>query len=61
METKLTVVQWLEIQLKKGIEDEFEFKAGKGLFSNFLFEKLEYKWIKYEITKDSTWVANACC
>jgi hypothetical protein len=40
---------------KKGIEDEFEFKAGKGLFSNFLFEKLEYKWIKYEITKDSTY------
>ena len=40
---------------KKGVEDELEFKAGKGLFSNFLFEKLEYKWIKYEITKDSTY------
>lgn len=40
---------------KKGVEDEFEFKAGKGLFSNFLFEKLEYKWIKYEIIKDSTY------
>lgn len=40
---------------KKGIEDEFEFKAGKGVFSTFLFDKLEYKWIKYEITKDSTY------
>jgi hypothetical protein len=40
---------------KKGVEDELEFKAGKGMFSNFLFEKLEYKWIKYEITKDSTY------
>jgi len=40
---------------KKGVEDELEFKAGKGVFSNFLFEKLEYKWIKYEITKDSTY------
>jgi len=28
---------------KKGVEDELEFKAGKGMFSNFLFEKLEYK------------------
>lgn len=41
---------------KKGVEDELEFKAGKGMFSNFLYEKLEYKWIKYEITKDSTYV-----
>lgn len=41
---------------KKGVEDELEFKAGKGVFSNFLFEKLEYKWIKYEITKDSTYM-----
>ena len=40
---------------KKGVEDELEFKAGKGMFSNFLFEKMEYKWIKYEITKDSTY------
>lgn len=40
---------------KKGVEDEMEFKAGKGVFSNFLFEKLEYKWVKYEITKDSTY------
>lgn len=40
---------------KKGVEDELEFKAGKGMFSNFLFEKLEYKWIKYEVLKDSTY------
>jgi hypothetical protein len=40
---------------KKGVEDELEFKAGKGMFSNFLYGKLEYKWIKYEITKDSTY------
>jgi hypothetical protein len=40
---------------KKGVEDEIEFKAGKGMFSNFLFDKLEYKWIKYEVTKDSTY------
>ena len=44
---------------KKGVEDELEFKAGsgsgKGMFSQFLFDKLEYKWIKYEITKDSTY------
>ncbi|MBI3520142.1 MAG: hypothetical protein HY062_12420 [Bacteroidetes bacterium] len=40
---------------KKGVEDEIEFKAGKGMFSQFLFDKLEYKWIKYEVTKDSTY------
>lgn len=40
---------------KKGVEDELEFKAGKGMFSDFLYEKLQYKWIKYEITKDSTY------
>lgn len=41
---------------KKGVPDEIEFKAGKGMFSNFLYEKLECKWIKYEITKDSSYV-----
>jgi hypothetical protein len=44
---------------KKGVEDELEFKAGsgtgKGMFSQFLYEKLEYKWMKYEIKKDSTY------
>lgn len=39
---------------KKSVPDEIEFKAGKGMFSNYLYEKLEYKWIKYEIKKDST-------
>jgi len=38
---------------KKGVEDEIEFKGGK-MFSTFLFDKLEYKWIKYEVKKDST-------
>ncbi len=40
---------------KKGVEDELEFKAGKGMFSMFLFDKMQLKWIKYEITKDSTY------
>ena len=39
---------------KKGVEDEIEFKGGKGMFSNFLFEKYEFKYIKYDIKKDST-------
>jgi len=39
---------------KKGVEDELEFKSGK-FFSTFLFDKMEYKWMKYEITKDSTY------
>ena len=40
---------------KKGVQDEVEFKAGKGMFSQFLFDKLEYSWTKYEVTKDSTY------
>jgi hypothetical protein len=40
---------------KKGVEDEIEFKAGKGMFSTFLFDKHQYSWTKYEITKDSTY------
>ncbi len=40
---------------KKGVEDELEFRAGKGMFSQFLFDKSGYKWIKYEVTKDSTY------
>jgi hypothetical protein len=39
---------------KKGVEDEIEFRSGKGMFSNFLFDKMEYQWMKYEIKKDST-------
>ncbi len=41
---------------KKGVEDEIEFRANKGMFSTFLFDKLEYKWIKYEVKKDSTFM-----
>lgn len=41
---------------KKSIPDEIEFRAGKGMFSNYLYEKMEFKWIKYEIKKDSTFV-----
>lgn len=37
---------------KKSITDELTFKDGK-LFSNFLNEKFQYKWIKYRINKDS--------
>ncbi|MES2568041.1 MAG: hypothetical protein V4565_14295 [Bacteroidota bacterium] len=38
---------------KKGVEDEFEFKSGK-FFSDLLMEKFDVKWVKYEMTKDST-------
>lgn len=44
------------VPAKKGIEDEIEFKAGKGMFSNFMYEKNEMNWTKYEITKDTTFV-----
>jgi hypothetical protein len=37
---------------KKSIPDKLEFKDGK-LFSDFLFDKFQYKWIKYRINKDS--------
>lgn len=37
---------------KKPIADKIEFKDGK-LFSDFLFEKFQYKWLKYRINKDS--------
>ncbi len=39
---------------KKPTEDEIEFKDGK-VFSNMAFEKLEFKWMKYKVTKDSTY------
>ena len=51
---KINMVEIKENQPpKKGVEDELEFKGGK-LFSNFLFDKMEYKWVKYEIKKDSS-------
>jgi hypothetical protein len=37
---------------KKSAMDKIEFKNGK-LFSDFLFDKYQYKWIKYRINKDS--------
>lgn len=39
---------------KKPMEDEIEFKDGK-VFSNVAFDKHEFKWLKYKITKDSTY------
>ena len=39
---------------KKPIEDELEFKDGK-VISNLLIDKHQFKWIKYTITKDSTY------
>lgn len=37
---------------KKLLQDKLEFKGGK-LFSDFMFDKYQYKWIKYRIEKDS--------
>ena len=37
---------------KKSTMDKIEFKDGK-LFSDFLFDKYQYKWLKYRINKDS--------
>lgn len=37
---------------KKLMPDLIEFKGGK-MFSDFLNEKFQYKWIKYRIEKDS--------
>lgn len=37
---------------KKVIPDKFTFKDGK-VFSDYLFEKYGYKWMRYRINKDS--------
>lgn len=37
---------------KKLLPDKIEFKGGK-LFSDFVFDKYQFKWIKYRIEKDS--------
>jgi len=37
---------------KKAIADKLTFKDGK-LFSDFLYDKFGYKWIRYRINKDS--------
>jgi hypothetical protein len=40
---------------KKATPDELEFKDGK-MFSNFLEEKFGFKWIRYEMKKDSSFI-----
>jgi hypothetical protein len=40
---------------KKSIADEITFKDGK-LYSDFLANKFQYKWIKYRINKDSIYI-----
>ena len=35
--------------------DVLEFKDGR-LFSTYLFDKFEYKWLKYKVNKDSTYI-----
>lgn len=40
---------------KKSLPDEIEFKDGK-VFSTVLNDKFDYKWIKYRINKDSTYI-----
>lgn len=49
-------VKFLEVKdgvvAKKAIMDKMSFKDGK-LFSDFLWDKFAYKWIKYRINKDS--------
>jgi hypothetical protein len=41
-----------DVPAKKSIMDKLEFKDGK-LFSDFLYDKFQYKWMKYRINKDS--------
>ncbi|WP_317897558.1 hypothetical protein [Aurantibacillus circumpalustris] len=40
------------VAAKKGIQDKMTFKDGK-LFSDYLFSKFGYKWMRYRINKDS--------
>ena len=40
---------------KKSDVDKIEFKNGK-LYSDYLYDKFQYKWIKYRINKDSTYI-----
>lgn len=41
--------------VKKTIADKMEFKHGK-LFSDYLYEKFGYSWIRYRINKDSVFI-----
>lgn len=40
------------VPVKKGIADKMTFKDGR-LFSDYLFDKFGYKWMRYRINKDS--------
>jgi len=40
------------VPAKKSVLDKWEFKDGK-LFSDYLYDKFQYKWIRYRINKDS--------
>lgn len=43
------------VPAKKSILDKFEFKDGK-VFSDYFYDKFQYKWIRYRINKDSVYV-----
>jgi hypothetical protein len=43
------------VNAKKNATDELEFKDGR-FFSNYLNDKFQYKWIKYKVTKDSSYI-----
>ena len=53
-ETKLLEIKEGQTNIKPKA-DEIEFKDGK-VFSTALNEKLDYKWMKYTINKDSTFM-----
>ncbi|MGZ3885352.1 MAG: hypothetical protein ACXVP0_08400 [Bacteroidia bacterium] len=52
--TKITEVKEGQPNIKPH-DDEMEFKGGK-VFSNVLDEKLQYKWMKYTLKSDSTFI-----
>jgi hypothetical protein len=43
------------VNSKKSLPDEIEFKDGK-LFSTFINEKFGFKWVKYKLVTDSTYI-----
>jgi len=53
--TQVTEVKEGSAPVKKPAVDKMTFKDGK-LFSDFLFDKFQYKWLKYRINKDSIYV-----
>lgn len=59
LDKRIYIVNMTEVKenspSKKAVQDEIEFKADKGMFSNYLFEKMQLKWLKYDILKDSTY------